>query len=63
MARSRSARDRVATELAALTGQTPAELKVVLGVTAAAAGVVVLLRILRALFDMEFGDSSRTRRS
>lgn len=62
MAQSRSAPDRVATELAALTGQTPAELKVVLGVTAAAAGVVILLRLLKALVDLELGNSSRTRR-
>lgn len=62
MAQPQSARDRVATELAALTGRTPAELKLVLGVTAAATGVVVLVRILKALFDLEFGHSSRTRR-
>ncbi|MFC7494259.1 MULTISPECIES: hypothetical protein [unclassified Nocardioides] len=62
MARRGNVRDRVARELAAATGRSPDEVKLVLGAAACAAGVVILLRILKVLIDLDFGSSRNRRR-
>ena len=62
MTEHRSAPDRVAAELASLTGRTETEVKVVVAAAVVVAAVTLVFRTVKALVDLELSHAARPRR-
>ena len=58
----RSAPDRLAAEIASLTGRTETEVKLVLAAGAVVAAVSLVFRAAKALLDLELSHASRSGR-
>ena len=62
MGHGRSLPDRIATELAAATGRSPAEVKVVVAVAAVVGGTALLVRVSTFIANKELRYGSRPHR-
>ena len=62
MADRRSTPDRVAAEIATLTGRTEAEVKVVIAAAVVVAAASLVFRTIKALVDLDLSHSSRSTR-